>query len=412
VTQRAYKYRFYPTGEQERAFRRTFGATRKVWNRGLGLRSEAWRERQERVSSYDLIKMLPALKKELPYLGEVSAVALQQALLNQDKAFKNFFDGCKGLRPRVGYPRFKTRNSRKSFRLVGTALKFEAGRVSVVGFKDAPLNVTWSRPLPAGVKPSSATISLDASGRWHISLLCDETVDELPVAEPARAIGIDLGLKTFAVLSDGTEIAHPKLLAKKAARLARYQRQMSRRQGARKGETQSNRYKKAKLRVARQHAKVTDARRDFLHKASTDIVRRYDTIAIEDLAVKNMVKNRRLAKSISDSGWAEFRTQLEYKTDWYGKRLVVIDRFAPTSKTCSECGEKSTKLALTDREWVCAGCGTLHDRDLNAARNILAAGLAVAARGEDVRPKRKPRASALGGRLSSLKREPAEVTAA
>jgi putative transposase len=216
------------------------------------------------------------------------------------------------------------------------------------------------------------------------------------------------------VLSDGTEVGHPKLLAQKEVRLARHQRRMSRRQGARKGETKSKRFEKAKRQVAKQHAKVADARRDFLHKVSTDIVRRYDTIMIEDLAVANMVRNRRLAKSISDSGWAQFRTMLGYKAEWYGKRLVVIDRFSPTSKTCSTpgCDEQNTKLALSDRTWVCTGCGTLHDRDLNAAKNILAAGLAVAARGEDVRPQRRPSASARKGRLSSVKREPTEATAA
>lgn len=408
--ERAFKYRFYPSGAQERLLRRQFGCNRKVYNWGLRVRQEAWDGNRKRVTGVDLMRMLPALKEEFGFLRDVSDVPLQQVLRDQDRAFSNFFKSLKGERAgaRVGFPRPKNRNSRKSARYTKSGFRYRDGQVFLAKMSE-PLAIEWSRPLPEGAVPSSVTVSVDSAGRWFISILCVDNVAALPTVEPERVVGVDLGLKTFAVLSDGTEIDHPKLLASKEARLRRYQRALARKVGARKGETKSRNYAKARTRVARQHAKVTDARRDFLHKETTRLVRAYDVIVVEDLAVRNMVRNRHLAKSISDSGWAQFRTLLAYKTDWYGKRLVVIDRFAPTSRTCSDCGSINEKLALSDREWVCQGCGTLHDRDHNAAKNILAAGLAVTACGEDVRPTR-PHGVARKGRQTSAKQEPTEAT--
>lgn len=410
VMQRAYRFRFYPDGCQERLLLRHFGAARYVWNWGLAARKEAWDSRQERVTGVDLMRELTKLRNspETRWLSEVSATVMQQVLRDQDKAYKNFFDGLKGKRPRMGFPRFKARaTARKSLRYTRGEFTYKNGNIYLAKLRDKPLNITWSRALPGGASPSSLTVSLDSAGRWHVSILVEENLDTLPGT--GGAVGIDLGLKTFAVLSDESVIEHPKLLRSKEVRLRRYQRRLSR---CEKG---SKNRAKARIKVAKHHAKVADARRDFLHKASTAIVRQYDVIAIEDLAVKNMVKNHSLAKSISDSGWGQFRVMLEYKAAWYGKKVIVIDRFAPTSKTCSDCQTINQKLHLSDRTWVCLGCGTLHDRDLNAAKNILAAGHAVAkaqalskACGEDVRPKKTLRVSSRKGRQTSVKQEPTE----
>ncbi len=383
-------------------------------NMALALRTQAYERDKTTLSSEDLMKLLPAWKKnaETAWLGEISNVVLQQTLRDQDRAFKNFFDSCTGKRkgPRMRYPRFKTRNSRKSLRFTKVGFTYTNGEIRLAKMMDEPLNIVWSRPLPEGVTPSSVTVSCDAAGRWFVSILCEEII--VPLPKTGGMVGIDLGLKTFAVLSDGECVEHPKLLAKKAKRLARYQRVASRRK-PKPGQAASKNYVKAKKRVAKQHVKVADARRDFHHKTSTDLVRRYDIIVMEGLATSNMLKNHHLAKAISDSGWATFKTYVEYKTVWYGKRIVVIDRWHPSSRLCSTpgCDWKNSKLKLSDRSWTCLECDTLHDRDLNAAKNILAAGLAVLSRevekacGEDIRPKQSPRVTARKGRLTSVKQE-------
>ncbi len=406
---RAFKYRFYPSPAQATFLGRSFGATRFVWNKSLGIRTAAYAFDGTRLCGEDMINMLPAWRKEpdMAWLGEVSSVVLQQALRDQDRAFTNFFDSCTGKRngPKMRYPRFKTRNSRKSLRYTKQGFTYENGEIRLAKMLDEPLGIVWSRPLPEGVTPSSVTVSQDAAGRWFISILVEEIVT--PLVKTEKTVGVDLGLKTFAVYSDGQHIEHPKLLARKAARLTRYQRSLARKQ---KGS--SNRVK-AKIRVAKQHVKVADARRDFLHKTTTDLVTRFDVVVLEDLHVAGMKRNRHLAKAISDSGWGEFRTLLEYKTQWYGKRIVVIDRWHPSSRLCStpDCGWKNSKLKLSERSWTCLECGTLHDRDLNAAKNILAAGLAVVQReldkacGEDVRPKPSPRVTPSNGRQTSVKQE-------
>ncbi len=411
---RAYKYRFYPTPAQATFLGRSFGAKRFVWNKSLGIRTAAYAFDGTRLCGEDLINMLPAWKKDpdMAWLGEMSSVVLQQALRDQDRAFTNFFGSCTGKRrgPRMRYPRFKTRNSRKSLRYTKQGFTYQNGEFRLAKMLDEPLGIVYSRPLPEGVTPSSVTVSCDAAGRWFISILVDEIVT--PLAKTGKMVGVDLGLKTFAVLSDGEHVEHPKLLAAKAARLARYQRVAARRK-PQPGQAASKNYVKAKIRVAKQHVKVADARRDFLHKTTTDLVTRFDVVVLEDLHVAGMKRNRHLAKSISDSGWGEFRTLIGYKTQWYGKRFIVIDRWHPSSKLCStpDCGGKNSKLKLSDRTWVCNTCGTLHDRDLNAAKNIRAAGLAVVQReldkacGEDIRPKASPRVTTRKGRLTSVKQE-------
>ncbi len=413
-TRRTYKYRFYPSPAQATFLGRSFGATRFVWNKSLGIRTAAYAFDGTRLCGEDLINMLPAWKKDpdLAWLGEMSSVVLQQALRDQDRAFTNFFDSCTGKRngPKMRYPRFKTRNSRKSLRYTKQGFTYKDGEIRLAKMLDEPLGIVWSRPLPAGVTPSSVTVSCDAAGRWFISILCEEIIT--PLVKTEKTVGVDAGLKTFALYSDGERAPHPKLLARKAARLTRYQRVASRRK-PKPGKEASWTYVKAKIRVAKQHVKVADARRDFLQKITTDLVTRFDVVVIEDLHIAGMKRNRHLAKAISDSGWGEFRTLLEYKTQWYGKRLIVIDRWHPSSKLCStpECGGKNNHLKLSDRTWVCNNCGTLHDRDLNAAKNILAAGLAVVQReldkacGEDIRPKASPRVTARKSRQTSVKQE-------
>ncbi len=411
---RAFKYRFYPSPAQATFLGRSFGAKRWVWNKSLGLRTAAYERDKTTLSSEDLMKFLPFWKKDpdMVWLGEVSSVVLQQTLRDQDRAFINFFDSCTGKRngPKMRYPRFKTRNSRKSLRFTKVGFTYTNGEIRLAKMMDEPLGIVWSRPLPEGAAPSSVTVSQDAAGRWFISILVEEIIT--PLAKTGKMVGVDLGVKTFAVLSDGECVEHPKLLAAKAARLARYQRVASRRK-PKPGQKASRNYVKAKKLVARQHVKVADARRDFLHTITTDLVTRFDVVVLEDLHVAGMKRNRHLAKSISDSGWGEFRTHIEYKTQWYGKRLIVIDRWHPSSKLCStpDCGGKNNHLKLSERFWTCLGCGTLHDRDLNTARNIRAAGLAVVQReldkacGEDVRPKASPRVTARKSRQTSVKQE-------
>uniref|UniRef100_UPI0011AF9398 RNA-guided endonuclease TnpB family protein n=1 Tax=Macromonas bipunctata TaxID=183670 RepID=UPI0011AF9398 len=241
-----------------------------------------------------------------------------------------------------------------------------------------PLDVRWSRQIPPAAKVTTVTVSKDAAGRYFVSLLCDDVVSAKP--EVAEKIGIDLGLTHFAILSDGEKIPAPNAFRKHEKKLAKLQRKLAKKKKGSKNRT------KARLKVAKLHAKMADIRQDFMHKLSTRLIHENQVIAIETLAVKNMQKNRKLAKSIGDAGWAEFVRQLEYKAKWSGREVVKIDRWYPSSKRCSDCGHTVEKMPLNVRQWTCPNCGANHDRDVNAARNILAAGLAVSARGEAVSP--------------------------
>ena len=243
-----------------------------------------------------------------------------------------------------------------------------------------PLSIVWSRPLPEGADPSLVTVSRDNAGRWHVSILVECPIETLSPAE--TAVGVDAGLTSLAALSTGEKVTNPKHEKRDRARLALAQHRLSR-----KAKGSANR-DKAKVKVARVHTRITDRRTDFLHKLSTRIIRKNQTVVIEDLSVRNMVRNHFLARAISDASWAELRRQLEYKAEWYGRTVIAVDRFYPSSKTCSACGAITAKMPLNTREWVCASCGTLHDRDVNAAKVILAEGLSVAACGDGVRPAR------------------------
>jgi len=370
---RAYRFRFYPTPEQEVILARTFGCARFAYNYMLRMRTDAWYQRQERVGYHETSAALTALKKtpEHAWLNEVSSVPVQQALRHLQTAFANFFA------KRAKYPNFRRKDGVQSAEYTTSAFKWDGESLKLAKM-DAPLAIRWSRTIPKGAKPTTVTVSRDTAGRYHVSILCDDAVSAKKKVK--GQVGIDLGLTHFVILSTGEKIAAPNTFRKNEAKLAKLQRRM-----AKKKLGSANR-KKAKLKVARMHAKTADTRRDFLHKLSTRLVNENQVIAIESLAVSNMQKNRALAKSISDASWSEFVRQLTYKAQWAERTLVGIDRWYPSSKRCSDCGHTVAKLPLSVRGWTCPECGTIHDRDINAARNVLAAGLAVSAHGESVNP--------------------------
>ncbi len=376
---RAYRYRFYPTDVQAAELSRTFGCVRLVYNRALAERTTAWHQRQERVGYSHTSAMLTAWKKtqELSFLTEVSCVPLQQTLRHLHTAFRNFFDR------RAKYPRFKSKKkSRASAEYTASAFRYCDGHLTLAKMAE-PLDIVWSRPLPEGARPSTVTVSRDAAGRWFVSLLCEDTVEQTPAVN--NAVGVDTGITSVVTLSTGEKVANPRHEQRDRARLAKAQRALSRKQPS-----SANR-NKARRKMARACARITDRRRDFLHKLSTRLVRENQAVVIEDLAVRNLVKNRRLSRAISDAAWRELRTMLEYKCAWHRRDLVVVDRFFPSSRLCSTpgCEYVHASLPLRVREWTCPGCGAAHDRDVNAALNLEAAGLAVVACGAGVRPQRE-----------------------
>jgi putative transposase len=372
----SYKVRAYPTPEQVVVLNRTFGCVRLVWNKVLAWRQARYHTEGLRTSYAETDRYLTELKREpaLGFLSEVSSVPLQQTLRHQHKAFVNFFAG------RARNPRFKSRQARQSATFTRSAFRWRKECLYLAKMMDTPLEVVWSWPEvdPASIEPTSVTVSREPCGRWYVSLAV-EVADPEPAPPGGAVIGMDMGVKDFAVTSDGEKIPNARRLARRERNLARYQRRMARKQRG-----SSNRAK-AKAKVARAHRKVAASRADFLHKTSTRLIRDHDVIVIEDLNVTGMVRNRRLAKAIYDAGWGTFRCMLEYKAARYGRRLIVIDRWYPSSKTCSACGHLLAELSLSVRTWRCPSCRTLHDRDVNAAKNILAAGLAVSACGGDVR---------------------------
>jgi len=371
-TKRAYKFRFYPTPEQELNLAKTFGCARFAYNYMLRQRTDAWFQRQEKVGYHETSAMLTALKKqsEFAWLNEVSSVPVQQSLRHLQTAFGNFFSR------RNKYPTFKKKDGAQSAEYTTSAFKWDGKTLSIA--KNGALNIRFSRTIPKAAIVTTVTVSKDTAGRYFVSMLC---TDQVQAKTPIEAkVGIDLGLSHFAILSTGEKIAAPNTFRKNEEKLAKLQRRL-----AKKTKGSANR-KKAKLKVAKLHAKIADSRKDFLHKLSTRLVNENQVIAIETLAVSNMQKNHSLAKSIADASWSEFVRQLEYKSLWYGRELVGIDRWYPSSKRCSDCGHTVAKMPLNVREWTCPECGTIHDRDINAARNVLAAGLAVSALGESVNP--------------------------
>jgi len=372
--EKAYSYRFYPTPEQESLLRRTAGCVRLVYNKALHERTQAWYQKQERIGYSQTSSMLTSWKKqeELDFLNEVSCVPLQQGLRHLQTAFTNLFAGS------ARYPNFKKKHQGGSVEFTKSAFKFKNGQIYLAKCLD-PLPIRWSRQIPSYCEPSTVTVRLHPSGRWHISIRFDDpTIKPLPVSD--KVIGIDLGISSLMITSDGDKVANPKQFKKHYRRLRKVQKSLSSKQ---KG---SKNREKARIKVAKVHAQITDSRKDHLHKLTTQLVRENQTIVLENLAVKNLVKNPKLAPAISDVSWGEITRQLAYKCRWYGRTYIEIDRWFPSSKRCSNCGHIALELPLSVREWECPDCGTHHDRDINASKNILAAGLAVSVCGASVRP--------------------------
>ncbi|WP_461018984.1 RNA-guided endonuclease InsQ/TnpB family protein, partial [Streptomyces daliensis] len=360
-----YNYRAYPDAAQCRALARAFGCARVVWNDCLRDRREAHAAGLPYVTSAELSRLRITQAKrtgERAWLAEVSAVVLQQSLRDLDAAYKNFFDSVTGKRQgrRVGPPRYKSKkDARQSVRLNANAFSLPGdGRVYVA--KVGHLKIRWSRPLPAD--PTSVTVTKDSSGRYFLSFVVETEPDILPAL--GTEAGIDLGLSVFAVLSDGSRIASPRFLRRAEKKLKRLQRELSR-----KAKGSKNRAK-ARARVARQHARVADRRRDFHHKASTRIIRENQAVYVEDLAVAGLGRTR-LGKSVHDAGWSAFTGMLEYKTAQHGRTFTRVDRAFPSSQLCSACGVRDGPKPLHVRQWTCGACGTVHERDHNAARNVL-----------------------------------------
>jgi len=369
-----YSFRFYPTVPQTRVLARVFGASRYVYNWGLRLRTDAYRLEDYTLSYKETSALLTELKRtpEHAWLREISSVPPQQALRHLQEAFINFFE------KRARYPSFKKKSGQQSAEYTRSAFTWNPRSriLSLAGI--GPLKVRWSRDFSS--TPTTVTVKKDAAQRYFVTLCLDEKVKKLKPVH--QAVGIDVGLTALATLSTGEKIPNPKHLERFERQLARAQRYLSRKK---KG---SKRRAAQRLRVARLHARIADARADFLHKTTTDLVERFDVIAIEDLNVRGMSKNHALARALSGASLGEFRRMLEYKCEWYGREIRRVDRFYPSSKRCSQCGHVLEALALGCRQWTCPLCGKEQDRDLNAAKNILAAGHAVAARGGKVRPRR------------------------
>lgn len=374
---KAYKFRLYPTKEQEIFFAKSFGCVRKVYNLMLDDRIKAYEEVKNGYSKTMNFPTPAKYKEEFPFLKEVDSLALANAQLNLDKAYKNFFRNKS-----VGFPRFKSKkNPVQSYTTNnqnGTVALVDNKFIKVPKLKSL-VRVKLHRQPKGLIK--SATISQNSSGKYYVSLLCKEEIIELPKTN--SAIGIDLGITNFAILSNGEKVDNNRFTSKMESKLKREQRKLSRRAllAKQKGINlfEAKNYQKQKRKVARLHEKVMNQRTDFLNKLSTEIIKNHDIICIEDLNTKGMLRNHKLAKSISDVSWSSFVTKLEYKANWYGKEVIKIDTWFPSSQLCSECRHKDGKKPLEIREWTCPICHAHHDRDINASINILTEGLRIQA---------------------------------
>jgi putative transposase len=384
---KAVKVRIYPTDEQSISLAKHFGCARWLWNRSLAVMTETYKTTGKGISAFTMKKQIPALKVEYEWLKDCYSQCLQQSVLNLSQAFQNFFEG------RAKYPNFKSKHHRQSVQfpqnvqvLSDSAIKFP-GLLGTVAAK-------MHRPIEGDIK--TVTVSKNPDGKYFASLLIEDGIAKTESSSEGKAIGIDLGLSDFAITSDGSKFANPRHLKKHECNLKRKQRKLSRRK---KG---SNNRNKARLKVAKVHSKIARVRADFHHKLSRKIVNENQVIVVEDLAVKNMVKNHNLAKAISDVGWGEFCTMLKYKAEFEGKVYLEIGRFFPSSHLCSNSLLPLEKMDLSVRSFVCPHCQERHDRDINAAVNIrneglriLASGSGASALGRDVRPKGGRRKSTL-----------------
>ena len=372
---KSYKFRIYPTEEQKIFFAKTFGCVRKVYNLMLNDRKKAYEEVKNDPSKKMTFPTPAKYKKEFPFLKEVDSLALANAQLHLDKAYKNFFRDKS-----VGFPRFKSKKNPVQRYTTNN----QKGTIALIGSKFIKLpklkslvRIKLHRQPKGMIK--SATISRHSSGKYYISLLCKEEISELPKTN--SAIGIDLGITDFAILSDGQKIDNNKFTSKMEKKLKREERKLSRRALLAKQKgiplSEAKNYQKQKRKVARLHEKVMNQRTDFLNKLSTEIIKNHDIICIEDLNVKGMLRNHKLARSISDVSWSSFVAKLQYKADWYGREIIKVNQWFPSSQICSECGHKDGKKPLDIREWTCPICHTHHDRDINASINILIEGLRI-----------------------------------
>jgi len=373
---KAYRYRIYPTDEQKVLLAKTFGCCRWFYNYSLALTNETYKATGKGLSRNEIINKLPELKKELEWLTEVPSQALQQVALDLSSAFLNFFE------KRAKFPKFKKKGNKQSVRFP-QGIQLDDDYLTLPKLKKVYCKVSR---LPFG-KLKSVTVSMTSSGKYFASCLYDDGIDLPKQNSDGKAVGIDLGIKDFAITSDGSKYGNPNHYRKYEQKLAKKQKQLAKKQ---KG---SNNRNKARKVVAKVHEKITRCREDFLHKLSRKLVDENQVIVVENLAVKNMVKNHKLAKSISDCGWGQFCTMLKYKAEWEGKYYIEVNRFFPSSKTCNHCLHQVDKLSLDIRSWQCPKCGTIHDRDVNAAKNIrdeglriLAVGHIATASGERVRP--------------------------
>lgn len=391
---RAFKFRFYPTPAQEEELLRTWGCVRLVYNKALTMRHTAWYKNQERVNYSQTSAALTQWKKQddLSFLKEVSSVPLQQCLRHLQTAFTNFFE------KRAKYPRFKSRKkSRLGLEYSKMGFRFKGDGLHVARLKE-PLNVVWSRGFDRN-SISTVTITKDKADRWFVSCLGEVVIEKRRVT--GKTVGVDMGVKDTLVLSTGEKLSprDDRDMEKKLAKVKKYQRRLS------KKKIDSNNFAKAKTKLSKAHAQVVDARRDWIHKTTTRLVKEFDVICIEDLNVRGMTSSVRgkgrkakagLNRRVREQSFAEIRRCLEYKAHGCGGEVIAIDRFFPSSKTCSFCGYINETLTLNQRFWVCSKCQEHLDRDINAAKNIQAVGLAVLACGDGIRPAKKPRASTVG----------------
>lgn len=358
LVERAYRYRFYPTDIQKENLAKTFGCCRFSFNTFLALKTKTWKEEKRSISYKECSVLLKELKRENPWLKEVSSVCLQQSQRHLDHAFQRFFQ------QKGNFPRFKKRHGKQSASYMKNAFKYEGGQITLAKQKD-PLHIRWSRFFKG--EPTSLTITLDPCGRYHISIVVKEEVKTKPFKK--GEVGIDLGLINSLTEHTGKTIGNPRYFNNQLKKLKKKQRTLSKKV---KG---SNNYSKARRQVAIAHTRVRDRRKDFLHKESTRLVNENQVIVVETLKVRKMIRTRHLSRSIADAGWRTLVNYLEYKCEWYGKELIKVDTYFPSSKRCSKCGYELKELSLSTRRWECPNCRATHNRDENAAKNILTEGL-------------------------------------